>query len=53
MFFEEEWGYGLKRKFDGSEGPWDIQLPPMPQQRKKFLKNILRGEQDDVLGLTR
>lgn len=49
-FMEKEWETNVKRNFDGTDGPWMVELP-QKQQRGKLsaLKSIVRDEKSNIL----
>lgn len=42
-FMEKEWEYNLKRNFDGSEGPWIVELPQKLETSKKAALKAVFG----------
>jgi len=48
-FMEKEWENNVKRNFDGSEGPWLVDLPQRPPS--SALKSIFKKEKSTMLTL--
>jgi hypothetical protein len=51
-FMEKEWENNVKRNFDGTEGPWAVELPQTQQTRRAAWKSIVgRTEKSNILKL--
>ncbi|KAF8863039.1 actin-like ATPase domain-containing protein [Acephala macrosclerotiorum] len=51
-FMEREWELNVKRNFDGTHGPWPVELPQTQHNRKHSLKNVFKKEESSILTLT-
>ncbi|KAH6664839.1 hypothetical protein B0J14DRAFT_606807 [Halenospora varia] len=52
-FMEKEWEYNVKRNFDGSVGPWNVQLPQRSEtSRSASLKAVFKTKKEsNILSL--
>jgi hypothetical protein len=48
-FMEKEWENSVKRNFDGSEGPWLIDLPQKPHSSS--IRSMFKKEKPTMLTL--
>lgn len=48
---EKEWENNVKRNFDGSDGPWLVDLPQKPPKAGAALLKVLKKEKSNVLAL--
>jgi hypothetical protein len=52
-FMEKEWENGVKRNFDGSPGPWPIELPQNQLKKSSAIKSVFKKEQSNLLQMER
>jgi hypothetical protein len=50
-FMEREWENNVKRNFDGSDGPWIVDLPQKPQKSAAALRSVFTKEKPGILEL--
>jgi hypothetical protein len=46
---EKEWETGVKRNFDGTAGPWPIELPQNQHKKSTALKSVFKKEPSNLL----
>ena len=51
QFMEREWEHGVKRNFDGSNGPWIVDLPQKPQKPVAALRSLFQKQKSSTLAL--
>jgi hypothetical protein len=50
-FMEKEWENNVKRNFDGSDGPWHVDLPQKPPKAGGSLRGLLSKDKPGTLEL--